>query len=513
MPIKIIDTAGWDPVGTKNSPNMIEKMMSQTRKALFESDMAFFLLDVRQGVTIADEKLAEYLRKEGVKDYPNLKEIVLVGNKAEQSYLGDISNEVYSLEMGDPIMISAEHNEGIVDLYDKLRDAIPETYFEENKERHEKRLQRHAKVKAEKFKELKALEATTGENFNLKEWERAYDELNPPENSDYDTDSEINIDTTIADPVAFRKNHEILRKVRGIQLSIIGRPNVGKSTLINSLLGEDRVITDPEAGTTRDSIYIDYVYNGRKIKLVDTAGLYKRSKGAVGKMIEDDVKKAVKFSHVVIMMFDAFEGVTPMELDLARDVIDEGRVLLLVGNKWDKVAKDMKTKFSEYYADLFYRKITLKGLNIAMISASQKYNTKKMLSEIIDLYDRWNTRVSTGLLNRWLDSFKKVQNLPTEAGELLKIKYITQIKSRPPTFYVYVNDRSLMKENYLKNFTNSLCKEFSISGVPIRILLRDKHLKAKKQHKPEFKIRKAKDILVQGTKKMSQGKKKPIIVS
>ena len=148
---------------------MIEKMMSQTRKALFESDLAFLLLDVRQGVTFADEKLAEYLKKEGVKSYPNLKNIVLVGNKAESSYIGDISNEVYKLDMGDPVLISAAHNEGLVDLYEKLREHIPESYFEETEKNFEKRKERHSLIKIQKLKELKELEKQSGEDWNLKE--------------------------------------------------------------------------------------------------------------------------------------------------------------------------------------------------------------------------------------------------------------------------------------------------------------------------------------------------------
>jgi GTPase len=513
VPVKFIDTAGWEPVGTANSPAMIEKMMIQTRKALFDSDLAFFLLDVRRGVTVADEQLAEYLRRERVSTYPNLKDIILVGNKAESSFLGDISNEVYRLDMGEPVLISAEHNEGLVDLYSRLRESIPESYIEEAQDRYEKRLERHAKVKEDKLKDLKALELKSGEDWNLKEWERAYDKLNPPDLSDYDSDSEASLSLSLADPREYATSPDVLKKAKAVQLSIIGRPNVGKSTMVNCLLGEDRVITDQQAGTTRDSVYIDHVHRGKKVKLVDTAGLHRRNKGTVMKLVEEDVERAIKFSHAVIFLFDASEGVSPSELDMARKVIDEGRILLAVGNKWDKVPKEDKEKFANYYADLFFRKISLKGLNIVLTSAVTKYNTKNMLDEIIQLYERWNSRVSTGLLNRWLDSFKKVQNLPTEAGALLKIKYITQIKARPPTFYVFVNDRSLMKENYLKNFTNSLCKEFGLSGVPVRILFRDKHLKAKKIHKPSFKVRKASEMLKSATEKLKTSKKKPVIIS
>lgn len=512
VPIKFIDTAGWDPVDTPNSPQMIQKMMSQTRKALFDSDLALFLLDVRQGVTIADEKLAEYLKKEGIQTYPNLKEVILVGNKAEQSFLDDISNEVYKLNFGDPVLISAEHNERIVDLYDRIKESIPDAYIEESTKKYEKRLETHKKIKDQKLKEIKELEKKSGEDWNLKEWERTYDQINPPENSDYDSDSEINIQEILSDPQAFKNNPEIVKKTKPLQLSIIGRPNVGKSSLINSILGEERVITDSEAGTTRDSVYIDYAYNGKKFRLVDTAGLTKHSRGTLTKMIHDDVKKAIKYSHVVILLFDASEGVLPIELDLAREAIQEGRVLITVGNKWDKIPSENKTKLANYYSQVFYKKITLKGLNLVVTSASTKYNIRKLLNEVLELYEKWNTRISTGVLNRWLESFKKVQNMPTEAGELLKIKYVAQIKSRPPTFYMFVNDRSLMKENYMKNFISSLSKEFGLGGVPVRVIMRDKHLKAKNVHKPQFKLRKAKDLFKNSSQKTSKSKK-PIIVS
>ena len=468
--------------------------MIQTRQALFESDLAFFLLDVRQGITDADEKMAEYLSQEGIQKYPSLKQIILVGNKAESSFLGDISDEVTTLGLGEAIYISAEHNEGLVDLYDKLREHIPDSYIEEAKDRIQRRKDKHEVLKEQKWKELQEMEKKSGEDWNLKEWERVYNEHNLVDNSDYDSDSEVDLRKSLVDPAEVKASPEVAMKSRTIQMSIIGRPNVGKSSMVNSLLGASRVIVDSQAGTTRDSVYVDYVFNGRKIKLVDTAGLYKRSKGVLNEMIQEEVHRAIKYSHIVLFMFDASEGLTPSEMDLARKVIDEGRVLVAVGNKWDKVGKELRGKFAEYYTDLFFRKISLKGLHIVLVSAHTKHNLNNLLNDMIHLYDSWNLRIGTGLLNRWLDSFKKVQNLPTEHGSLLKIKYITQIKARPPTFYVFVNDKSLMKENYYKNFSNSLCAEFGLSGVPVRIIFRDKHLKAKKIHKPGFNLKKAKDF-------------------
>ncbi|CAG9324131.1 unnamed protein product [Blepharisma stoltei] len=491
--IKFIDTAGWDPTDTPNPKPIIEKMKLQTLNAIKLSDTILFLTDVRAGISPSDIELAQYLRKTVLSDKNATKDVILIGNKAESSWLGDVSNEVYKLGFGEPLLISAQHGEGIADLYEELKSRIPEGYADDFKERLKKRKEKHNKIKAERLAELEDLEKESGEDFNLKEWERAYDKLNPWDNSDYDSDNEIDINKSLASDFNLKDKDSLMenmKKHKMIQLAIIGRPNVGKSTLINAFLNEERVITDNQPGTTRDALYLDHVHKGKKICLVDTAGLTKHSRGTVNKLIQEDVMKAIKFSHAVVLQIEAPVGLTPVDLELAKKVIDEGRILLIVGNKWDLVPKDMKGKVAKDVAINLHTKITLKGLNVIFISALQNYNVSKIMDEIQSLYEKWNKRVSTGLLNRWLEAFKKVQPLPTSQGALLRIKYMMQIKARPPSFYVYVNDRSLMKENYLKNFTSSLTKEFGFEGVPVRILLRDKHLKAAKRHKPEFQVKK-----------------------
>mmetsp|Transcript_23007 Transcript_23007/g.22742 ORF Transcript_23007/g.22742 Transcript_23007/m.22742 type:complete len:195 (+) Transcript_23007:804-1388(+) len=193
---------------------------------------------------------------------------------------------------------------------------------------------------------------------------------------------------------------ENAKKHKMVQLAIIGRPNVGKSTLINAFLNEERVITDNQPGTTRDSLYLDHIHKGKKFCLVDTAGLTKHSRGTVNKLIQEDVMKAIKFSHAVILQIEAPVGLTPVDLELAKKVIDEGRILLIVGNKWDLVPKEMKGKVAKEIAINLHTKITLKGLNVIFISALQNYNVNKIMDEIQSLYEKWNKRVSTGLLNR-----------------------------------------------------------------------------------------------------------------
>mgnify|MGYP000326472328 CR=1 FL=1 len=482
--IKLVDSAGWEPERTLNAPSIVEKMKKQTLLGVRSSDAALFVVDVREGITQGDFELAQLLRKK-LLGYKLCKEnVILVANKAEQSFLGDVSDEIYKLGLGDPVYLSAAQNEGVAELYDRIHNLIPEKYFKDFQEKLDKRAEKYEQVKQEKLEELRKLEAVSGEDFNLKEWEKAYEKLNPPDASDYDSDSGVALGESVGLPGGSTE-------FKPVQLSVIGRPNVGKSSLINSLLKEERVISDPTEGTTRDSVYLEYVFRGRRFQIVDTAGLTKYARDSVSKLIKEDVDRAIKYSQVVILLFDANKGLSPMELNLARKVIEEGRVLLAVGNKWDLTAPDMKNKIAKYTAETLHRKITLKGLSLVFTSTYSKHNLTKCMEEVLDLYKRWNKRVSTGILNRWLEAFKRAYNLPSSGGQRLNIKYITQIKARPPTFYMFVNDRTLMKENYLKNFTSSLSKEFGFKGVSIRILVRDKHKKAAKQHKPSFKVLKS----------------------
>lgn len=492
-------------------------MKEQTRNALIYSDLVMFVLNAREGITKTDLELARFLKlrmKPGYDDKITVKDVLLVANKVEESFKDDVSNDVYKLGFGEPIYISANHGDGMTDLYEQLREKIPEHYFEEYNSRIEKRKEKHELIKNIHKNEILTLEKEAKESFNIKEWEKAYEKLNPHDNSDYDSDSQVDLTQSLttkmpdADAAAYKLNIN-----RPIQLSIVGKPNAGKSTLVNKILREKRVIADEMPGTTRDTVYIEYTHNGRKFVLVDTPGLKKRPDGTIGQMLEDDVRRAIRFSHVVILLMDGMKGISPVDLTLARKVIEEGRVLIVVANKWDLLDKEIREKAASYFAHMLYTKLDMKSVVLIMSSAKNGHNLSKIMDETLSLYNTWNKRISTGLLNRWLNAYKKVQSLPSENGAKLNIKFISQIKARPPTFYLYVNDRALMKENYYKRFINALSEEFGLKGVPIRILLRDRLNKAIKDKGGHFKI-KTKDMMKSSaTELMTISPKKPIILN
>lgn len=207
-------------------------------------------------------------------------------------------------------------------------------------------------------------------------------------------------------------------------------------------------------------------------------------------MMQIDAKRAMKFSQVVVFLFDSLQSLTKHELDIIREIIDEGRIVCVVGNKWDLVAKDWKQRAAKYFASQLYSKIDLKALRLMFISAKTGLQVDNVFKEVITLYERWNSRIPTGLLNKWLDAYKKVQNMPSSGAGRLMIRYITQIKVRPPTFYMHVNDRTFMKDNYFKSFSSALTKEFNLDGVTVRILVKDRTSKAITSKKGGFKVKK-----------------------
>lgn len=486
VPIKFVDTAGWEPQDTSNSPSIVHKMIHQTRQALLQSNLALFLLDCKTGLTAVDMNLARWLlarRKEAVEGI-KVENIVLVANKAEGKYVDDFENRVFKLGLGEPIYISAAQGDGMVDLYERIRNNIPESYFEEQEQKTQRRSEKF-QMHREKFRlELEELEKELGEAVNQKELLKEFDALNPSDMSELDSDSETDPRFIISRPSLPSDSSSTSPKVnKPIQMSIIGRQNVGKSTLVNALLSAERVIADQLPGTTRDCVYTELNYKGRNVTLVDTAGLVRHPEGKISEQVKEDVMKAVKYSQIVVLLFDSMTALSRLDLDLARLVIREGRALILAGNKWDLVVNKWRKKAADYIADQARTTMDIKDLPMVFLSAKECSRINDFMDLVLTTYTKWNRRISTGHLNRWLSAFKKVQNLPSGGGEKLNIKYMAQIKSRPPTFYIYVNNKELMKDNYLKKFRNALCREFGLEGVAVRLLLRDKQLKMEK--KPE----------------------------
>ncbi|OHC75031.1 MAG: ribosome biogenesis GTPase Der [Rhodospirillales bacterium RIFCSPLOWO2_12_FULL_58_28] len=399
LSFKIIDTAGLEDAA---DDSLEARMRAQTEQALDGADVIMFVIDARSGLMPIDKHFADRLRRRGAP-------VILVANKCEGRGGRAGLGEAYALGLGDPLAVSAEHGEGMGDLYDALSP------FAEA-----------AKVQGE------------GED----------DEVDGGDADDDDDE-------------------------RPLQLAIVGRPNVGKSTLVNYLLGEDRMLTGPEAGITRDSISIPSSFEGRSIQLVDTAGL--RRKARITEKLEEmsvgASLHAVRFAQVVALTIDAVEGLEKQDLTIADMVVEEGRALIIVLNKWDLV-KDRKKALGLLADRLETSLPQVRGVPVVTCSALTGKGVDDLLPAAVAVFKLWNKRISTGRLNRWLEVVTERHPPPLVHGRRLRIRYITQIKTRPPTFVIFAGSLKGMPESYARYLINSLRDDFDLPGVPLRLHVR-----------------------------------------
>jgi len=258
-----------------------------------------------------------------------------------------------------------------------------------------------------------------------------------------------------------------------LQLAVVGRPNVGKSTLVNRLLGEERLLTGPEAGITRDAIAVDWVYRGRPIRLVDTAGMRRRARVVekLERLSTDDTQRAIRFAHVVLLVLDGDDMAEKQDLTIARQVLEEGRALVIAANKWDRIA-DKTAALKKLRDRLEFSLPQSRGLAVVTVSALAGRNLDKLLDAVLAAYDLWNRRVPTAELNRWLGDALDSHPPPLVEGRRLKLRYITQVKSRPPTFALFASRPESLPESYSRYLVNALRERFGLPGVPIRLYLR-----------------------------------------
>ena len=258
-----------------------------------------------------------------------------------------------------------------------------------------------------------------------------------------------------------------------LQLAIVGRPNVGKSTLVNKLLGEDRLLTGPEAGITRDSIAIDWTYEGRPLRLVDTAGLRRRARVTekIEKLSSADSLRAVRFAQVVVLLLDVEEGLEKQDLTIARMVVDEGRALVIGVNKWDSVG-DRDAALTGIRQRLERSLPQVRGIPLVPLSARQGQHLDRLMAAVFSAYEVWNRRIATADLNRWLEAVTAAHPPPASAGRRLRLKYMTQAKTRPPTFAVFCSKPQDLPTSYLRYLENGLRESFDLPGTPIRINMR-----------------------------------------
>jgi len=395
----VIDTAGLDE-GAKGS--LTARMQEQTETAISLADALMFVIDARAGLTPNDRAFADFARRAN-------KPVVLVANKSEGRH-GEIgAMESYALGLGDPVQISAEHGEGLSDLYDALRALMPEP-------------------------------ADEGEEFD---------------------DDDIIEDEDLAK--------------RPIRVAIVGRPNAGKSTLINRLLGEERLLTSAEAGTTRDSIAVEITWQGRDFRVFDTAGLRRRSRieEKLEKLSVADALRAVRFAEVVVLVMNAQNKFEEQDLRIADLIEREGRALVIAVNKWDLMGKQSNL-ISALRTDADHLLPQVKGMPIVAVSGMMGEGIDRLMSAIEQAYAVWNKRIPTAALNRWFEQAVGANPPPAVSGRRLKLNYITQAKARPPSFILFCSRADAVPQSYLRYLVNSLREFFEVPGTPVRITLREK---------------------------------------
>ncbi|CAN0002998.1 unnamed protein product [Discosporangium mesarthrocarpum] len=409
---RVIDTAGLEEAFDDSLP---ARMRQQTEAAVGDASAVVLVIDARAGITPLDQHFANWLRRQRAP-------VVLIANKCEGRAGESGRLDAFSLGLGEPVPLSAEHGQGMGLLFEALDPYLVEAEPEAAAEG--------------------AAEADGGD--------------------------------VIAD------DNGLDEHIGPLQLAIVGRPNVGKSTLVNRLLGKERMLTGPEAGITRDAIASEWEYDGRRIALVDTAGLRRRARidDKLEKLSGADTIRAIKYAQIVALVLDGTVGdehepmLERQDLTIARHVIDEGRALILVVNKWDAV-DDRSVALKSLQGRLEISLSQARGVPIVALSALTGRNVDRFMPAVLEAYDVWNRRISTGRLNDWLQDMTERHPPPLASNRRrIRLRYITQARTRPPTFVIFCNRPEDLPDSYLRYLENALRDDFDLPGTPLRIQFR-----------------------------------------
>ncbi len=397
----VVDTAGLEE---GDAASLSGRTRAQTEAAIEGADGIFFVIDARIGLTPDDRAFGALVRKAG-------KPLILIANKAEGKAGGEGAMEAYQLGLGDPVPLSAEHGEGLSDLYSALLESLPE-----------------------QTAEPEDADAGPAKTFD-----------------DEEDGSELDL-------------------TKPLSIAIVGRPNAGKSTLLNHILGEQRLLVGPEAGLTRDAIGIDLAWRGRALKMFDTAGLRRRARveDKLEKLAGADALRAAKFAEVVILLIDATMPFEKQDLTLADLVAREGRALVIGLNKWDLI-EDKGGRLAVLREEAVRLLPQVKGAPVIPLAGETGYGVERLMEAVMQVEEVWNKRIATARLNRWLSATLEHHPPPAVAGRRIKIRYMTQLRARPPYFVIFGNQLEALPTSYERFLLNGLREAFALPGVPIRL--------------------------------------------
>ena len=421
LDFRIVDTAGFEDEDAATLPG---RMRAQTQAAVDMADVALFVIDARAGIVPLDEEIARWLRSSKTP-------VVLVANKAEGNAGNSGVYESFALGFGEPVPFSAEHGEGLADLFEALLPLVDAAAA---------MLTVNEPVAPPPISTEAGEEAEDGNDVDLID-------------ADYDDDD------------------------APLNLAIVGRPNAGKSTLVNKLLDEERMITGPEAGITRDSISIDWSWADgdriRNVRLIDTAGLRRRAKvdDKLEKLSAQDTKNAIDFAEVVVVLLDATRGLEAQDLRIADQIYEEGRAMIFALNKWDTV-EDVAPLYQGIRAALDDGFAQVRGVPLLTLSAATGKGLDLLMKVAFETRAAWSRRVSTGKLNRWFERALEANPPPAPGGRRIKLRYATQIKARPPSFVIFGTRVDELPESYRRYLVNGLRRELDFGAVPIRLTFR-----------------------------------------